>query len=144
MIGRKSFLVFRTRVIMFNQIVLATSEASCSHIEQKRKRYGNTEWPLVYQTDTRVRLEHVPRICRSAGLAHVQALQVVVAPASAPFCALFGAFCCCIFCISLCFWRSRYGFFLKCVCRLGVRAVDFLGVCPFGCERFVRFCFEFF
>ncbi len=59
-----SFMVMRTGAIMLDAIDLGVLDAYSSLIRRFHTRYGPSCWLLLYQADTRFRLEHLERVRR--------------------------------------------------------------------------------
>jgi len=59
---RACYEVWANAMIMLDAINLGSLQAYKSRIEMLSVRYGDAKvWPLLYQADTRARLEHLPR-----------------------------------------------------------------------------------
>ena len=70
----QSWTVFATACIMLEIVDLGTLLTCKDHICRFHARYGPQTWLLLYQADTRLRLEHLIRIRRKLARAHVDAL----------------------------------------------------------------------
>jgi len=70
-----SYQVMITAFIMLDALDLGVLHAYRDHIQRLHARYGPDTWLLLYQADTRFRLEHIERTRRNLADAHQKAIM---------------------------------------------------------------------
>jgi len=70
-----SYQVMSTAFIMLDALDLGVLHAYKDHIQRLHSRYGPDTWLLLYQADTRFRLEHIERTRRNLADAHQKAVM---------------------------------------------------------------------